>query len=137
VDTGDIAALQEGEQVRAQVSLIRAQALLTHVQAGYTRESAISAVEAGDVSLLVPDPQAIPAPHRGRPGDSGGEPVQHLLPQAQPGTTASPLPAGSTPRLPVGSVSPGDGGNGSRPTRRPAAVRRGLNGIHDGGPDSG
>jgi hypothetical protein len=30
------------------------------------------------------------------------------------------------PRLGVGSTSPGDGGNGSRPTPRPASARRAL-----------
>lgn len=118
VDTGDIAALQEGEQVRAQVTLIRSQALLTLVQAGYTRDSAVGAVEAGDMSQLKPDPLAAAVP-------ASPTQVQHLLGQpGQPGATAEPLPAGSTPRLPVGSVSPGDGGNHTRPTRRPATVRR-------------
>lgn len=116
VDTGDIAALQEGEQVRAQVTLIRSQALLTLAQAGFTRESAVNAVEAGDMSQLVADPAAVP-PAAGN--------VQHLLPQpGQPGATATPLPPGSTPRLNAPSVSPGDGGNLTRPTRRPATVRR-------------
>lgn len=118
IDTNDIAALQDGEQVRAQVTLIRAQALLALQQAGYTADSAVTAVEAGDMSQLVaaPLPPALPAGN-----------VQHLLPQpGQPGATATPLPAGSTPRLPVGTVSPGDGGNSTRPVRRPAAVRRGM-----------
>ncbi|HCU97093.1 MAG TPA: hypothetical protein DHU96_32030, partial [Actinobacteria bacterium] len=57
-DTADIAALQEGEQERAQESLIRAQALLTLRNAGYTRDSAVKAVTANDVSQLVADPLA-------------------------------------------------------------------------------
>lgn len=114
-DTGDIAALQEGEQVRAQVSLIRMQALLAGVQAGYTHDSCVVAVEAGDLSQLK-------AGGLGTPGSSA--PVQHLLPQAQPGATAEPLPP-TLPRLTVGSVSPGDGGNNTRPTPRPASARRG------------
>ena len=65
---GDIAALQDGEQVQAQVALVSAQACLTYVQAGYTRESAMAAVEAGDVSLLVPDPLAVLAPARADDG---------------------------------------------------------------------
>jgi hypothetical protein len=112
----EIAALQDGAQVQAQVALVSAQACLTYVQAGYTRESAMAAVEAGDISLLVPDPMAGLAP-------AAPTTVQHMLPQAQPGATADPLPAGN-PRLPTGSVSPGDGGNGTRPTPRPAAARR-------------
>ena len=131
IDTGQIAALQDGEQVRAQVSLIRAQALLTCVEAGYTRESALVAVDSGDVSQLKPDPAALTGPAQPTP-------VQHLLPQpGQPGATAEPLPPGSVPRLPVGTVSPGDGGNQTRPAgKRPAAVRRALplNGTHTGGP---
>ena len=118
VDTGDIAALQDGEQVRAQVTLIRMQAALAGVQAGFSHDSVVTAIESGDLSQLQMDPAgplALPAGN-----------VQHLLPQAQPGATAEPLPAGSTPRLPVGTVSPGDGGNSTRPTRRPASVRRDM-----------
>ena len=117
VDTGDIAALQEGEQVRAQVTLIRAQAALALVQAGATLDSAVTAIEAGDMSQIQVNPGAA-APPAGN--------VQHLLPQTPPGATASPLPAGSTPRLPVGTVSPGDGGNNTRPVHRPASVRRDM-----------
>ena len=118
VETGDIAALQDGEQVQAQVALVSAQAVLTYVQAGATLESAQAAVEAGDVTQLVKDPIAALSP-------APSTTVQHLLPQAQPGVTAKPLPP-SAPRLPVGSTSPGDGGNGTRPTPRPAAGRRSL-----------
>ena len=118
-DTADIAALQEGEQERAQMTLIHAQAVLTYVNAGYTRESAVKAVVANDVSQLVPDPAAAGA----------GPLAQHLLPQAPgSGPGVKPLPEGSQLRLPVGSVSPGDGGNNTRPGMRPASVRRDLNG---------
>jgi phage portal protein BeeE len=122
VDTGDIAALQDGQQVRAQVALVRAQALLTLSQAGYTKDSAVKAVNSGDITLLAADPAAVPPPN---------QPVQHMLPQAQPGATADPLPP-ALPRLPGGSVSPGDGGNGTRPTPRPSAARRALNGAGSG-----
>lgn len=115
---GEIAALQDGAQVQAQVALVSAQAVLTYVQAGATIESAMAAVEAGDVSLLVRDTAAALAP-------AAPTNVQHLLPQAQPGATADPLPP-MLPRLPAGSVSPGDGGNGTRPTRRPSAGRRSI-----------
>ena len=121
-DTSDIAALQDGEQVRAQVTLIRAQALLALVQANYDKMSAVDAIEAGDMGQLTPAAVPQPVPNA---------PVQHLLPQpGQPGATADPLPAGSTPRLPAGSTSPGDGGNSTRPVGRPASVRRALNGAH-------
>ena len=42
-DVSDIAALQDGEMVRGQAALVRAQALLALVQAGYTHESAVAA----------------------------------------------------------------------------------------------
>ena len=122
-DTSDIAALQDGEMERGQAALVRAQALLALVQAGYTHESAIAAVDAMDLSQLKAGGVGTPA---------GSQPVQHLLPQAQPGVTADPLPA-TMPRLPVGSTSPGDGGNGSRPTPRPASARRALEGANGHG----
>ena len=115
-DTSDIAALQDGEMERGQAALVRAQALLALVQAGYTHESAIAAVDAMDLSQLKAGGVGTP---------SSSQPVQHLLPQAQPGATADPLPA-TMPRLGVGSTSPGDGGNGTRPTPRPASARRAL-----------
>jgi phage portal protein BeeE len=118
-DTQDIAALQDGEMERGQAALVRMQALLAAVQAGYTHERAVAAVDSMDLSQLQ-------AGGVGTPGSS--QPVQHLLPQpGQPGATASPLPA-TMPRLGVGSTSPGDGGNNTRPTPRPASARRGLNG---------
>jgi hypothetical protein len=118
-DTADIAALQDGEMVRGQAALVRAQALLALVQAGYTHESAIAAVDAMDLSQLQ-------AGGAGTPG--GGPPVQHMLGQAQPGATADPLPP-TLGRLPAGSTSPGDGGNGTRPVPRPSSARRALNGA--------
>lgn len=124
-DTSDIQALQDGELERGQAALVRGQALLTCRQAGYTRESAVVFVQSGDVSQLVADPAA-PAPGAGA--------VQHMLGQAQPGAVASPLPAGTQARLPVGSVSPGDGGNNTTPGPLPSAGRRmitaGANGHH-------
>jgi phage portal protein BeeE len=118
-DTSDIQALQDGEMERGQTALVRGQALLALVQAGYTHESAVAAVESGDLSQLQ-------AGGLGTPGSSA--PVQHLLPQpGQPGATATPLPP-TLGRLPVGSTSPGDGGNGSRPLPQPSSVRRSLNG---------
>ena len=121
-DTSDIAALQDGEMERGQTVLVKAQAVLALNQAQkYDPASVITAVDSGDLTQLKPLPPAALAP-------AGGAAVQHLLPQAQPGATATPLPA-SLPRLPVGSTSPGDGGNGSRPTPRPSSARRALNGA--------
>jgi phage portal protein BeeE len=118
VDKSGIEALQDGELERGQAALVRGQTLLTLRQAGYTRESAVIFVDTGDVTKLVEDPNAVLLT------PSGG--VQHMLGQAQPGATAEPLPPGSQPRLPLGSVSPGDGGNNTRPIGRPAPVRRAL-----------
>jgi len=117
-DTADIAALQDGEMERGQAALVRAQALLALVQAGYTHESAIAAVDAMDLSQLKAGGVGTP---------SSGPQVQHLLPQAQPGVTADPLPP-TMPRLAVGPASAGDGGDGSRPNPRPTSARRALNG---------
>ena len=119
-DPSDIPALQDGILERGQASLVNAQALLALVQAGYTHESAIAAVESADLSQL-------------RAGGAGtptsGPQVQHLLPQQQPGVVASPLPPANG-RLPVGPTSPGDGGDGSRPLPRPSAARRALEGAN-------
>lgn len=119
-DTSDIAALQDSETSRAQAALVRAQALLAASQAGYDKESAVKFVDSGDVTQLkvaaVPPP--VPAGN-----------VQHMLPQTSPGVTADPLPP-TLPRLPVGSVSPGDGGNGTRPTPRPTSARRAIEGAN-------
>lgn len=113
-DTTEIAALQDGELERGQAALVRGQALLTCRQAGYTRDSAVAFVNSGDVTRLVMDAAAAP------PGTGN---VQHQLPQTPPGVTASPLPK-TQQALPVGSVSPGDGGNNTRPTPQLAAARR-------------
>jgi len=57
-DTTDIAALQAAETERAQVTQVHAAATLTFVQAGFIRESVIAAITSGDLSQLVPDPNA-------------------------------------------------------------------------------
>jgi hypothetical protein len=121
-DTADIAALQDAAMERGQTALVNMQAILTARQAGYTRESITVAVTSGDITKLQPDPAATPP---------AGQPVQHMLPQSQPGATASPLPAGTQARLPLGSVSPGDGGNGTRPAPQLSAGRRSLDALED------
>ena len=119
-DTSGIAALQDGETARAQSALVRAQALLALSQAGYDRQSSVKFLDSGDVTQLVVDADPPPPP-------AGN--VQHLLPQTAPGVTADPLPP-VMPRLPVGSTSPGDGGNGTRPSPRPVSARRALEGAN-------
>lgn len=113
-DTADIAMLQDGEMEKGQSALVRAQALLALVQAGFSHESAVAAIDSMDLTQL----QAAPLPP---PLPAGN--VQHMLPQAQPGVTASPLPP-TNPRLDVGPVSPGAGGQTTRPLPRVAAARR-------------
>jgi phage portal protein BeeE len=113
--TDEIAALQDGELQRSQATLVRAQAILALNQAqAYDPKSIVDAVEAADLDQLevAPQPAALP-----------GQPVQHMLGQTPPGITADPLPP-ANPRIPVGSTSPGDGGNGTRPTPRPTSARR-------------
>jgi phage portal protein BeeE len=57
-DTSDIAALQAAETERAQVAQVSSAALITLVQAGFTRDSCVAAVTSNDFTLLVPDPNA-------------------------------------------------------------------------------
>jgi hypothetical protein len=122
-DTGDIAALQDGELEKAQAALVRAQALLAHVQAGYDHMSAVAAVDSMDLSQL--KVAALP------PAPTAGN-VQHLLPQQSPGVVANPLPP-TMPRLGIGPASVGDGGDNSRPTPRPSSARRALEGANGHG----
>ena len=117
-DVGDIAALQDTELNRGQAALVRGQALLTCRQAGATLDSAVAFIESGDITQIQLDPNAGPVPNQ------VGANVQHMLGQQQPGVTATPLPANSNGRLPLPSVSPGDGGNNTRPTPQLSAGRR-------------
>jgi phage portal protein BeeE len=126
-DTSDIAALQDGEQEKAQESLIRAQALLTFRNSGYTRDSAVLAVLANDVSQLVVDPDAPPPVQ-----PPGAAATQHMLPQP-PGSGPGPtVVEGVTPRLNAAPASPGSGEHGTQAAVRPASVRRALNGAPRG-----
>ena len=112
-DTDGIAALREGELTRAQAFLVRSQAVQSMVMAGFTRESVIAAVTAGDISQLKPSPDAPPPGIAGRetateklgpdgkmlpagqaalPGAGSGRPPQGAVPQALPGVVAKNLP---------------------------------------------
>jgi hypothetical protein len=111
---------------RGQTALVKAQAVLALNQAAkYTPDSIVTAVDANDLTQLKPLPAPPPLP-------PGSNPVQHMLPQAQPGATADPLPP-TNPRLAIGSTSPGDGGNGTRPLPRASAARRALEGANGHG----
>ena len=129
-DVSGIAALREGELSRAQGTLVRSQALAAFVNAGFTRESSIAAAESGDLSLLKPDPQALPPGVTGRetstlrenaptpngqlpaqhgPGVIPGRPPQAGVPQRLPGVghpnlpNALPAGPGAMPALPNGA----------------------------------
>jgi phage portal protein BeeE len=86
-DVSDIAALREGELARGQATLVRAQAVGALVVAGYSRKSAIAAVESGDLSQLEADPAAAPP---GAP--TGTRPPQAGVPQDLPGVVAPNKP---------------------------------------------
>jgi len=123
-DTTDIAALRQSETERAQTMQVNAAALLTLVQAGYTRESARVALQTGDVGQLVEAPQAPP------PGISGRETAaEHInVPPAAAAQITDGHPGGEPPRP---SQKPGPpSGNGKGPTPKqlqpmpPALLRR-------------
>jgi phage portal protein BeeE len=59
-DVTDVAALRQSETERAQTIQVKAAAILTLEQAGYTRESVVAAVVADDLTLLVAEPLAPP-----------------------------------------------------------------------------
>jgi phage portal protein BeeE len=92
-DLSDIAALREGELQRAQAVQVKAAALVSLVQAGYTRESAKAALAADDMNLLIPEP--IPATVQSAP--SGGQPGVPRAPKAPYGTTQTQTPASKSP----------------------------------------
>lgn len=54
-DVSDVAALQQGEQERADTALVQSKAIHELVGAGYTHESAVSAITSGDFNLLEKD----------------------------------------------------------------------------------
>jgi phage portal protein BeeE len=105
-DTSDIAALQESETARAQVAQVSSAALLTCVQAGFTRESSVAFLATGDVSQLQAAPEAPP------PGQSGRE-AASTVPQGA-SAISDGNPSGEPPRP---SRKPGpEVGNGKGPT---------------------
>jgi hypothetical protein len=114
-DTADIEALQDTALTRGQAALVNMQALLTARQAGADFDSAVAAITGSDWTLL--------KPAAGMAATPGPGSVQHMLPQAQPGATATPLPASSA-RIPVGPSSPGSGNDNVRPAPQPVAGRR-------------
>jgi phage portal protein BeeE len=122
-DTADIAALRQSETERGQTSQVQAAALLTVVQAGYTRESAVAFLSSGEIGQLIPEPLAPP------PGISGRETsTEKVAPPAAAAAITDGHPGGEPP---APSRKPGPpSGNGKGPTPRqmkpmpPALLRR-------------
>jgi phage portal protein BeeE len=90
-DTSDIAALQAAETEKAQVTQVSAAAMLTLIQAGMTPDSVITAVTSGDMSLLVPDPDADVEGQNDKTGQAPG--VQSVLTKPQTPASKMPMPA--------------------------------------------
>ena len=116
-DTTNIAALQAAETEKAQVTQVSAAAMLTFIQAGMTRDSAILAVTSGDLSLLAPEPDAPPAGAKetitaavDKLGQAPG--VQPVLTKPQTPASKMPMPA-SLKALPTATGRPrGPSANG-------------------------
>ena len=143
-DTSDIAALQAAETERAQVTQVQMAAIITGVQAGFTRESVVAAVSSGDMGLLVPDPNAptpgvaeretiqvsdvtgqpVTGPGSGessdvvtvqRPAKTGSPPGGgQVLTRPQTAASKKPLPA-SIPERPDGYRRPANPSTNGRP----------------------
>jgi phage portal protein BeeE len=111
-DTSDIAALQAAETEKAQVTQVSAAAMLTFVQAGYTRESVISAVTSGDLTQLVESPTAdSPGATAGKTGQAPG--VQPVLTKAQTPASKMPMPS-SFPTTPSATGRRSPTANGTK-----------------------
>lgn len=104
-DTSDIAALQAAETEKAQVTQVSAAAMLTFVQAGFTRDSTILAVTSGDLSLLKAEPiAAVEVASAGaKLGQAVG--VQPVLTKPQLPASKMPMPS-SFPKLPTSTGRP-------------------------------
>ena len=81
-DVADIAALRQGEKERADTMLVKAQAARELVEAGFTADTVVSALEAGDLSLAKwekPVPPSPPSPPALPPGLNGAGKVPSLM----------------------------------------------------------
>lgn len=92
-DTSDVSALQQGEKDAADTSFQQVQAIAQLVMQGFTPESSVAAVVAGDMSLLV---------------HTGVMSVQ--VQQAKPGTT--PPANGQQMQMPMNGKTPAMAGQG-------------------------
>ena len=121
-DTSDIAALQAAETEKAQVTQVSAAATLTFVQAGFTRESVVSAVTSGDLGLLVPDPNAPTPGVVERETITGSSPFDETGQPEDPGAPAVSTTMSTNGRAPVKGVPPGGGQTLTKP-QTPASKR--------------
>jgi hypothetical protein len=114
-DTTDIAALQAAETEKAQVTQVSAAAMLTFIQAGMTKESAILAVNSGDLSLLKPEPVVkVEAPAIAPPKTGQAPGMQTVLTKPQTPATTMPMPASLT-TMPSATGRPrGPSANGTK-----------------------
>jgi HK97 family phage portal protein len=67
-DTGNIPALQDAETARAEAAQVNAAALSTLITAGYTPDAAVSAINAGDLSLLTGQHSGLVSVQMQKPG---------------------------------------------------------------------
>lgn len=80
-DVSDIAALRQGEKEQADTMAVLATAAKTFVEAGFTAETVVSALTAGDMTLLKwekpepPPPPKVPTPPAGADAPAIGAPI--------------------------------------------------------------
>jgi predicted ABC-type ATPase len=140
IDVSGIAALREGELARGQTFLVKVQGLQAAVMAGMTRKSAIAAADSGDVSQLVPDPNAPTPGMAGRVTETeklGQQGSQQTPAGALPGTAQVQVPASGPgnnrrPQAGVPQALPGVG-KPNLPNARPLPPGKGVPAL-PGGP---
>jgi phage portal protein BeeE len=127
-DVAGVAALREGELQRSQSFLVTMQGIASAVAAGYSRDSAVKAADAGDVSLLQADPKA-PPPGGGATQPSSNAPGQEKAPTGGPtgglGNGMRP-PQAYRPEQLTGVGKP------NVPNARPGSQRRGVPALAGG-----
>lgn len=87
-DVSDIAALRQGETERAQTMLVQAQTAAVLIQSGFERTSVQEAVTSGELTQLVPAPDA---PAAGLPAAGAQAPGQLPQPAPHPASSASQI----------------------------------------------
>jgi phage portal protein BeeE len=120
-DTTDIAALQQAETEKAQVTQVSAAASLTLIQAGFTRESVVKCVQSGDWGQLVPDPNAPTPGVVERETITGGSPFDTAGDPTDPKLAGAVQPALSGPARPAVTGNPPGGGQTLTKPQTPAS----------------